>query len=157
MRHAKAVSADGSGPDFDRVLNDRGKEDAAEMGKRLKAKKMQPDFVVCSAAKRTHKTAKLIAEQVGYATENISKEYELYEAGIADVMQVLRQIDDQHKKVILVGHNPTVTGLVGFLSGTHIEGLPTSGQACISFPFQSWKQLTPQSGNLEWVDSPKNA
>lgn len=156
MRHAKAVSADGLGSDFDRVLNDRGKLDAAEMGKRLKAKKLQPDFMVCSAAKRTSKTAKLVAEQLSYPPENIAKEHDLYEATITDVMHVLRQLNDEHKQVILVGHNPTVTGLVGYLSGTHIEGLPTSGQACINFPIQSWKQLAAQQGELNWVDFPKN-
>ena len=78
MRHAKAVHADGLLSDFERNLNDRGKEDAAQMGKRLLHKKVNPDLIICSAAKRTAKTAKIVADQLGYHEHNINKEFDLY-------------------------------------------------------------------------------
>ncbi|MCC7533633.1 MAG: histidine phosphatase family protein [Bacteroidia bacterium] len=156
MRHAKALSGDNYESDFDRELSEKGKQDAAAMGKRLQAKSFKPDFILCSAAKRTNKTAKIVATELGYAIENIEPDSELYAASAHDVLQILRQIADKHNNVILIGHNPTVTGLVGYLGNSCVDGLSTSGQACISFPISSWRLLMANSGKLEWVDSPKS-
>ncbi len=156
MRHAKSAQAELGQSDFERPLNDRGKNDGETMGKRLQDRSLSPDLIICSAAKRTHKTAKLIAEKLHYEVHNIISETELYEASIADVVQIIRNLSDEYKTVVLVGHNPTITGLVGYLSTTQIEHMPTSAQVGIEFPFKTWKQVLPQSGELLWFDYPKN-
>lgn len=156
MRHAKAINGDGLILDFDRGLNDRGKADASVMGKRLVDKQIVPDLIVCSAAKRTFKTAKLVAFELGYSESEIDKQVDLYEASVSDFMHVLRQIDDTNETVLVVAHNPTITGMVGYLSGDHVVSLPTSGQAYITFDILSWKQLMPQQGFLNWIDFPKS-
>ena len=155
MRHAKAVNADGLQSDFDRNLNERGKEDAAEMGKRLVGKKIIPDLVICSAAKRTFKTAKIVAEQLQYSEHRIQKEFELYNCTVDEAISVIRNISDENKTVILVAHNPAITSLAGYLTNGLIEGLPTAGQACIQFKGISWKQVASNMGELNWVDVPK--
>jgi phosphohistidine phosphatase len=155
MRHAKAVHADGLQSDFDRNLNDRGKEDAAEMGKRLLDKKQIPDLVICSAAKRTSKTAKIVAEQLSYNEHNIQKEFELYNCTVDEALSVIRRINDDCKTVLLVGHNPAITSLAGYLTSGLIESLPTSGQVSIGFKGISWKQVARNMGELGWVDLPK--
>lgn len=156
MRHAKAQPAEIGESDFERNLNERGKQDAAIMGKRLHDKSLHVDLIICSAAKRTHKTAKIVADELHYKNHDIIIEMDLYEASIADVVQVVRNLSDDYKSIVLVGHNPTITGLVGYLSHTHVEHVPTSGQACLQFNFKTWKQLIPQSGELLWFDYPKN-
>lgn len=156
MRHAKSAQAELGQSDFERHLNDRGKEDAATMGKRLHAKSFAADVIICSAAKRTFKTAKIIAEELHYKPHDIISELELYEASVADIMQTIRNLSDDYQSVVLIGHNPTITGLVGYLSNSQVEHMPTSGQACIQFPFKTWKQAIPQSGELLWFDYPKN-
>lgn len=155
MRHAKAVNADGLQSDFDRNLNERGKEDAAEMGHRLLGKKIIPDLIVCSAAKRTSKTAKIIADQLEYNEHNIQKEFELYNCTVEEAIGVIRNVSDENKTVILVGHNPAITSLAGYLTNEFVEGLPTAGQACIQFKGISWKQVARNLGELIWVDVPK--
>ena len=42
IRHAKSSWADPGRPDHDRVLNDRGRRDAPEMGRRLKRRGVTP-------------------------------------------------------------------------------------------------------------------
>ncbi len=155
MRHAKAVQADGLQTDFERSLNERGKEDATEMGKRLLDKKLIPDLVICSAAKRTTKTAKIVAEQLSYNEHNIQKEFELYNCTVDEALNVIRRVNDECKTVVLVGHNPAITSLAGYLTNELIEGLPTAGQACIQFKGISWKQVARNMGELGWVDLPK--
>jgi hypothetical protein len=48
------------------------------------------------------------------------------------------------------------TGLIGTLTNSLIENLPTAGVALIRFDIKSWKQVAQQSGNLEWFDFPKS-
>jgi phosphohistidine phosphatase len=155
MRHAKAANADGLQSDFERNLNERGKEDAVEMGQRLLSKNIIPDLIVCSAAKRTSKTAKIVAEQLECNSHKIQKEFELYNCTVDEAMSVIRSISDENKTVILVGHNPAITSLAGYLTNKYVEGLHTAGQACIQFKGISWKQVARNMGELNWVDLPK--
>lgn len=157
MRHAKAVTANGLENDFDRNLNDRGKADAAEMGGRLKHQQVNPDLVLCSAARRTLKTARIVAAALGYEEENIQAEFDLYNASVQEILLVLRSINDEVKQVVLVGHNPAITTLVGYFTGAYVEHVPTAGVAKVNFQLKTWKQVADLTGTLEWFDFPKNS
>lgn len=156
MRHAKSSHDNHSLSDFDRPLNDRGKADVEEMGKRLLKNKIKPAVLISSPAKRALKTAKHIASNLGIKESDICLEYDIYEASIEDLLHVIRNIDDEIKSAMLFGHNPAFTGLIGYLTHTPIENLPTAGIATIAFPIQTWKQIAEKSGELIWLDFPKN-
>jgi phosphohistidine phosphatase len=156
MRHAKSAWDIAGQPDFERTLNDRGKKDAPEMGRRIRKKEFIPELIVSSPAKRAHKTAREAAEQLGYDEKNIQLETSIYEADIDDLMHIIRSFDDNINKAMMVGHNPAFTGMVGILTNTFIENMPTAGIALIRFDLKSWKQVTKQTGTLEWFDYPKN-
>ena len=80
VRHAKS-SWDLAGiTDFDRPLNERGKRDAPRMAKRLKEKRVNPDLMLSSPAKRALSTCKRFAEGLGYAKDKIKTERGLYHA-----------------------------------------------------------------------------
>ncbi|MGA9237317.1 MAG: histidine phosphatase family protein, partial [Desulfobacterales bacterium] len=57
IRHAKSSWKDPSLGDFDRPLNKRGKRNAPFMGQKLKERKIIPDLLLSSPAKRARKTA----------------------------------------------------------------------------------------------------
>jgi phosphohistidine phosphatase len=156
MRHAKSSWDTPGQTDFDRTLNERGKKDAPEMGKRILHKGFKPDLIVSSPAKRAQKTAREIAAQLEYDENRIDLETSIYEAETDDLMHVIRSFDDAHKKVIMVGHNPAFTGIVGMLSSSFIAHLPTAGIVLISFDLGSWKQVSNHTGKLEWYDYPKS-
>ena len=71
VRHAKSSWAEPGATDFERPLNDRGKRDAADMGKRLKLREIHFDSIISSPALRAEKTAILFARELGYDTEAI--------------------------------------------------------------------------------------
>ena len=56
MRHAKAEAKAASGDDFDRALAERGRQDAALMGRVLAEAGLTPDLALVSAAERTRQT-----------------------------------------------------------------------------------------------------
>jgi len=156
MRHAKSAWDIPGQSDFERTLNERGKKDAPEMGKRIRKKDFMPEIIVSSPARRALKTAREVAGELGYDEKNIQQETEIYEADIDDLMHVIRSFNDEASRVLMVGHNPSFTGMVGTLTNTFIENMPTSGVALIRFDIQSWKQVSKHSGTLEWFDYPKS-
>lgn len=156
MRHAKSSWDHPGLSDFDRPLNERGKQDAPDMGKRILQHPFIPDQIVSSPAKRAFKTAKEVAEAMGLSESDITREYDIYDADIPDLLQVIRNMDERWKKVILIGHNPGLTGLIGYLSESLIEHLPTAGVALLSFDIHTWKQVHQHQATLKWFDFPKN-
>lgn len=156
FRHAKAEKNDLI-KDFDRNLTDRGKSDAIDMAKRLHKKGFNPDLIVSSPAKRTHKTAKIISDGFKLNEKQLDLNSQIYQAGVEDLLYLIRDFDDKVDNVILVGHNPTVTGIIGFLSPNFIEHMPTAGCAMIKFNAKTWKMIKQSSGNLVFVDYPSHA
>jgi phosphohistidine phosphatase len=156
MRHAKSSWEQQGIADFDRVLNERGKHDAPEMGKRLRKKNVLPDIILTSPAARAIKTAKMVAQEIGYPDKHIIAETDIYHADIHTLLFLIRQTDDSHKSLMIFGHNPTFTGLVGYLSNEFIENLPTAGVVKIEFDITTWKQVKEHAGKFCWIDFPKN-
>ncbi|MFI5221892.1 MAG: SixA phosphatase family protein [Bacteroidia bacterium] len=156
IRHAKSDWNDRSVKDFDRLLNERGTNDARVMGKRLVKKGIVPDLVISSPASRAFTTAKSIVKEIGLREKNIEKEPEIYEANIEDLVRVIRNIDDKNKRVFLFGHNPALTGLVGYLTNHFIDNIPTCGVVQINFDLPSWKQVAQNNGKFIFFDFPKN-
>ena len=66
MRHAKSSWKDSDLTDHERPLKKRGKNDAHQMGKLLKSKKIVPDMIICSTAQRAKETAELLADAMKY-------------------------------------------------------------------------------------------
>jgi phosphohistidine phosphatase len=155
MRHAKALKESVDLSDHNRQLSDKGKEDAKVMSESLKKENFIPELIVSSTAKRTHKTAKIIQENLVLKPSSLLLESDLYEATTSDILHVIRSLSDNLNTVMLVGHNPSFTGMIGLLSQTFIENLPTSGIAVIQFNFPTWKLIQNKSGNLVWFMYPK--
>ena len=60
MRHAKAGWPAGIATDFDRPLDDKGRQDAHAIGQWLDAEDYRPDLVLCSASRRTSETLEFL-------------------------------------------------------------------------------------------------
>ena len=155
IRHAKSSWKDPTLTDLDRPLNKRGKRDAPFMGKRLKTHNIQPDLIISSPAKRAQRTAKIIAEEIGFSKEKIIYDESVYEAGVSTLLRVIRYIQDSANDVVLFGHNPGLTMLAESLTHTLIENIPTCGIFCIDFPVDSWKDIVEGSGTVVFFDYPK--
>ena len=71
IRHAKSSWTNPLMDDFDRPLNKRGELNAPHMGKRLKEKRIVPDLMLSSPAKRALSTCEKIADVLNYSREKI--------------------------------------------------------------------------------------
>jgi phosphohistidine phosphatase len=139
LRHAKSSWKHQELADHDRPLNKRGKQAAPSIGGLLQDEDLIPDFILCSSAVRAHITALLVAKACTYGGE-IKQTRNLYLAEPEDYVEVLRQVDEKHARVLVVGHNPGLEALIEALTGEEIP-MPTAALACIELSLQYWKDL----------------
>ena len=155
VRHAKSSWANMSLADHDRPLNNRGKRNAPEMGKRLHSRGILPDLLISSTAKRALSTAKKIALEINYEPNKIRTSRFLFHAGEEDIVELIRQQDNNLDSLMLFGHNPGFTYCVNLLSNAGIDNVPTCGIIAISFDTDSWRDIERDQGKLTFFDYPK--
>lgn len=154
VRHAKSDWERGVA-DFDRPLNKRGKRDAPQMGKRLKALGVNPDLIVSSPAKRAISTARKVADELSYDRDRIVLDETLYEAFPEDTLRVIQGMDAAHTSVMVFGHNPTMTELVNRIPKAEIDNVPTCGVASVTFETDDWSDVDLTRGTLVFFEYPK--
>jgi phosphohistidine phosphatase len=140
-RHAKSDPATGGMPDHSRPLNERGRRDASEMGRRLRGKSVRPDHIVSSSATRARETAELLAVGLGFDAVGIRFLPLLYTATADELLDIVSAMDDTLGCVVLVAHNPSLTELAHRLSPA-ITHLPTCAVAAFHFPVESWGEAS---------------
>jgi phosphohistidine phosphatase len=155
VRHAKSSWDDPALGDRDRPLSQRGLNSAPDMGKRLAAQGHKPDLIISSPAKRAFTTAKKIAKETGYREAKIVTDERMYFSGTRSMLDLLEGLDDKHKKVMIVGHNPALTSLLNILCDSPIENMPTCAVAVVGFEMKSWSELSISNGELLAYDFPK--
>jgi phosphohistidine phosphatase len=153
-RHAKSFWGDQSLPDFDRPLNKRGKRDAPFMGEVLNDKKVQPDLIICSPAKRTKKTALDIAEKLGYPNKKILFDECLYEASSNTILGLIKNIDDKFNSVMIFAHNPGLTLLNNHISNKYLDNIPTCGIVALQSD-KKWSEIGKNSCCHLFFEYPK--
>ena len=141
VRHAKSSWQHASLHDHERPLNRRGERDAPMMGERLAKRNVKPDLIVSSPAVRAHETAAIIAKKLGYRRKKIVVEGRVYNASVADLLDVLQNLDDSMTRVMVFGHNPGMTELVNRLGPREIDDLPTCGVVQLRFDTEKWVRL----------------
>ena len=153
MRHAKSSWADAAQPDFDRPLNERGRQTAPVMGRFLRHQSLKPDLVICSPAERARLTATL-ALAAAQLDREVRYDARIYEASAGRLLEVVNEAPEPAATVMLVGHNPGLEELIRLLTGEH-ERMPTAAVACITLDLDTWRAVTPQAGRLAWLVRPK--
>ena len=156
LRHAKSSLADAGQADSDRPLNDRGRRDAAAVGRWMASNGLVPQLVLCSPARRARETWGLVAGELKTPPEILIVP-EIYDFGDGKaLMDCLRRNAGAAQSVSLVGHNPSIgrlaQSLIGKGSGSLREQLakkyPTAALAVISFDLANWGSLAAGSGTL---------
>jgi phosphohistidine phosphatase len=154
LRHAKSSWKEPGMDDHDRPLNDRGKRDAPKVGELILAQNLKPDRIVSSTAKRAKKTAEKVAVSCGYV-DDVEFTRDLYLASLAGFRKVIRNIDDDCERLLLVGHNPGLEILLTAITGDE-ELLPTAALAEIELAVGKWSDFDSKaSGRLAHIWRPK--
>ena len=154
LRHGKSDWSTEYGADHDRPLKGRGVRAARLMGRFLAATGRQPDLVVSSSAVRALTTARLAAEAGNWGCD-VRVEPSLYGASRARVLQEIQSLDTTLDSVLIAGHQPTCSEVVGSLIGSAKIRFPTAAMACIDVPTAGWEAVEFGRGFLVWFVTPK--
>lgn len=114
VRHGKAERDSPTGQDRDRALTDRGVRQARWLGERLLEAGLDGSPVLTSPAVRTRQTASLIAEILGVEPEESPDLF--LDATAGDVVELIASCGGA-QRLVLVGHNPTVSVVSSVLVG----------------------------------------
>lgn len=150
IRHAKSSWDDPLLDDHDRTLNERGRKSAHTVGKWLAEKHYLPDVVLCSTARRTVETWKILSSHLGNdaAVEICSALY------LASAHQMLTSLSKRHEAtVLMLGHNPGTGSLAAGLvsrrpAHAQFSKYPTAATSIFEFNVSNWNAVTPGSGEL---------
>ncbi|HXK56372.1 MAG: histidine phosphatase family protein [Gammaproteobacteria bacterium] len=158
LRHGKSdwdVDVD----DFHRPLQERGRRGAQRMGNWLLQQKLLPDRVVSSPAERAIATAGQAVKAMGLATSIIVQDERIYAAGLGSLMDVLRSVPAETKRLMLVGHNPGLEQLLSYLVEEEVpigdDGklLPTATLARLTLDC-AWSAAVAGCARLESITRP---
>jgi len=155
VRHAKSSRDDPGLDDFMRPLNDRGRLDAPEMGRRLRQGGVQPALIVSSPARRAIKTARIIAGALDVSEADILENSGIYEAAADELLKLIRRLPEDRQDVMLVGHNPGLTDLANLLLRSGIENIPTCGVVRLALDAPHWRDIDSDCASLLLFDFPK--
>ncbi len=160
-RHAKAQNDAPS--DAARELSARGHADAAAMGRWLSDSGQNFDTVLCSSSARTRQTWRDI-EAAGVTAGEVTIDERIYGAGVDELLDVLGQLPDAVKSVLVVGHAPTIPELTEALADREASdpdalaalrsNFPTACLAVLTIE-EAWGSLTHGSANLTEVTAPR--
>ena len=153
LRHAKSSWKDESLADFERPLANRGKRACDTIGKFILANEIEFDLVISSTAVRARDTIDLVKQSAKLRAE-IRYDERIYEASVERLFELTSQIENDKKKVMLVGHNPGFEELLQALTGV-TQPFPTAAFAKINLKISKWSDSFEGKANLEWLVTPK--
>ena len=154
IRHAKSDWNDESKSDFERSLNKRGEKAILTMAKALKEKKVMPDIILSSSAKRAKLTAKGLAKEIEYSGE-IKYIDALYMAEPETIQGFIKDVSNKYDTLFVVGHNPETTELSNILIDDYIDNVPTLGIVALKLPIDDWKAFKMGKGKMQFFIYPK--
>jgi phosphohistidine phosphatase len=128
FRHSKSDQSS-SEADIDRPLNARGRSQAPEAGRWLAENAGEIDLAVVSPAHRARTTWELASDELTRQPETRIDD-RVYNASVSDLLDVIRDLPDDARIVVLVGHNPGFEDLASLLTNEPMS-MPTSALAVL--------------------------
>ena len=153
FRHAHAERDAASGRDEDRELTGRGRRDARRVGRFLTAVDLVPDAILTSPAARARATAEPALEAGGWGS-TLRELSSLYGSTVDGAIDVLRRNGRNHRTLLLVGHEPTLSELTAALAGGGSVRLAKAAVAQLAFDLDDWTRLRPGTGVLRALITP---
>jgi phosphohistidine phosphatase len=157
LRHGEAGKKLAAGnKDFDRPLTVTGQKEVVDIAKSIKDLGIKFDFILSSPLKRAHQTAAIVAKT--FKNEKKMEDWDELkpEGNRLDLYRKLSSRFKQQSSVLIVGHEPYLTDMIGEMifdgkGGTVV--LKKAGLARIEANSSSSPKL---HGQLKWLLTPKH-
>jgi phosphohistidine phosphatase len=154
VRHAKASLKRPEIVDLDRPLLEKGKKRTKKIIDYLLLRRIKPDIILTSNAKRATDTAKYIARGLSCSESRIRVLSYFYRIDTSGIINEFMDFSDEHKSVMIVGHNPAITNFVNRFTKNKVDSLPTSSVVCIKFKTSRWDEIESCKSSIEFIITP---
>jgi len=160
-RHARAKN-DGAS-DAVRELSSEGYADAGAMGRWLAQAGHRFGAVVCSTSTRTRQTWSEIQAN-GVSADKVRFDERVYDGDPAVLLDVLAEVPDRVRTLLVIGHAPTIPELADLLADPGASDTAAVIALRSSFPSgclavltlqETWAELAPGSATLTEVTTPR--
>ena len=157
MRHAKSSWKEPYGSDHERPLKGRGRREALRAAQELAESGWVPDLVLSSDSTRTQETWACMSQGLTEPLPPVRFERDLYHAGMDALKSLLREVDDETKTVLVLGHNPGCEEVVERLTGLTYVVMKTAYAALLQAPAGGWSDALAREGawGLERIVNPR--
>jgi phosphohistidine phosphatase len=162
LRHAQTEDTRPGRRDSERRLTPDGERDARQVGDYLREQGILIDTVLCSSAVRAQKTFDLLKLVDQLDADRVKIADLFYNAGADTLLNALRELSDDCRVVLLIGHAPGAPSLVHELTDPALSSpeavtamesrFPAAGLAQLEFE-DDWSQV--ESGSLVSVRMPR--
>ncbi len=154
VRHAKSSWQDEHLKDQDRPLNNRGQEQLPPLARALSRSGALGGELYASDAYRASSTLEGILPS-SFPDNRVHLTPELYTFDHRRLLEWLKTLDDEQDTVTVIGHNPALLELAGYLLKHPPAQLPTASFLCIALPDKPWHKLAKSKGELEAFLTPR--
>ncbi len=155
VRHAKSSWQIPGLKDHERPLLEVGVERTGKITNYLIANGAKIDLIIASHAVRSWETALLIAQALGYPVKEIKEERKIYLGTDESLLDIVSGLPDDLESVMLVGHNPVISGFAQLLKARLDSDMPTSAVVCIGCETTKWNQVIMAKKEVKFYVYPK--
>jgi len=142
LRHGNAVSSSSGMADYDRPLSSRGKKEINNIAYKLTESRLIPDLIIASTAERAFSSAGIVRDIIWTSNKvgGLRGTEVLYSASISEYIDILKSQKESISTILIVAHNPTVSGFIIRLTGMHI-GMSTGNLCSIELDIKKWSEI----------------
>ncbi|MCC5939312.1 MAG: histidine phosphatase family protein [Lunatimonas sp.] len=146
LRHGEAAMGQGIRNDYHRALTPDGIVQLTRLKNLLVSSGVFFDFTLYSPAKRTTQTMELLAEDVALGEKSADRS--IYEASLGNLLQAVHRISDSYHDVLVIGHNPGISHLQGYLSGDSSILFVPGMLVRLSLEVDSWEMVSSSTAHV---------
>lgn len=149
LRHAKSNWDPPFQVDFERGLSTRGEKNCILLHEYLQSSEIFFDCILASPSKRTKLTLEKAIPKSAHRSKPMFEE-SLYESSAIEAISLLQKLEPQFKRVLIVGHNPSLSELSQvLLQNSAIEDIPTLGFVGLTNSTNTWEDFLKSPCKLE--------
>ncbi len=155
MRHGKAEDGYNK-TDFERDLLPKGIKKSKKIARFLQEKNVKPDCILVSMSQRTIRTAQVVKDILLLNEDLIKEEKSLYLASSRAILDTIYAVDDTVQDLLIIGHNPGISGVASYLSHIDLDWMPTSAVVGLEFDLLHWNEIVEAPARLIFYTTTKD-
>ena len=98
----------------------------------------------------------ILLKNLGLKKKEIEEVKKLYGASVSDFLEVVTNIKDKYKNIVLFSHNPGITEFANTLTSVHIDNMPTCSMFAVQADTDKWADFLQSEKKFLFFDYPKN-